>query len=247
MKVLNVAVCDDEKNALEIIASAVKKIFSSHDIDARTYTFPNGKSLLSSLENNSYDLVFLDINMANIDGVEVGRRIFRLPNRPDIVFVSSNTDRVFETFDVTPFGFVRKDKFLKDIVSVIERYVEQKGKEQDSVLVFELKEKGSLVTIDVGRLKYIECLRNKQIFYIEGEEEKQIYSRMSVLEEKLIPLDFVRIHKGYLVNCRYIKRFDNNTVTLTSGEMLAVGRSKIDSSMEKYLEFIHKNGISIIG
>lgn len=247
MKILNVAVCDDEKNSLEIIASAVKKIFSSHDIDAKIDTFLNGKSLLSSLEKNSYNLVFLDINMANMDGVSVGKKMTELKNCPDIIFVSSNSGRVFDTFAVSPFGFVRKDNFLKDIVSVIERYVEKKSKEKDLLIRFELKEKGALVTVDVGLLKYIECLKNEQVFYMDKQENKSIYSRMNVLEEKLVSLGFIRIHKGYLVNSRYIKRFDNNAVTLSTGEALPVGRSKFNESMAQYLDFIHKNGISIIG
>ena len=70
---------------------------------------------------------------------------------------------------------------------------------------------------------------------------------MKTLEEQLIPFGFIRIHNGYLVNCHYIARFDNSSVTLSSWEVLPVGRSKHGEALEAYMEFIRKSGISIIG
>ena len=101
----------------------------------------------------------------------------------DIVFVSSNTSRVFETFEVNPFGFVRKDNFIKDISGVIDRYVKQKMSKPESVLRFELRNRGGLVTVNVAVLKYVECLRNEQVFHMDGKENYSVFLRMKTLEE----------------------------------------------------------------
>lgn len=244
---LTIAVCDDEKIALDIIAGAVQKVFASYKVETRVDTFSRSGDLWNALQKQAYNLLFLDINIAGLNGIDLGKKISALAGRPDIVFVSSNVGRVFETFEANPFGFVRKDNFLKDISGVIERYVKQKLTAKSSLLRFELRDRGGLVTLDVSLLKYIECLRNEQIFHMDGQEEKSIRSRMQTLEEQLESYGFLRIHKGYLVNCRYIARFDKETVTLKTGETLPVGRSKHAESMDGYLEFIHKNGISIIG
>ena len=116
----------------------------------------------------------------------------------------------------------------------------------DSVLRFELRNRGGLVSVNVAILKYVECLRNEQVFYMDGKDNYSVFLRMKTLEEQLSPFGFIRIHKGYLVNCRYIARFDNNSVILSSGEQLPVGRSKHATALEQYLEFIRKNGIAII-
>lgn len=246
-KTLTVAVCDDEAVALDIILASVKKVFATHGVDARIDAFRRPAELWAALQQQSYRLLFLDIRMEGVDGISLGKKIVHHGTPPDIVFVSSNTDRVFETFDVNPFGFVRKDNFLKDLAGVIDRYVKQKMSKSSSFLRFELRGRGGLVTVDVSSLKYVECVRNEQLFHIEGRDTISVFSRMKMLEEQLTPFGFVRIHKGYLVNCRYIIRFDSPSVTLSSGEKLPVGRSKHDEALDAYLEFIHKNGISIIG
>lgn len=244
---LSVAVCDDEKIALDIISGAVQQVFSSYKVQTKADTFSRPADLWNALQKQAYNLLFLDINMVGTNGIELSKKIASLASRPDIVFVSSNVGRVFETFDANPFGFVRKDNFLKDISGVIDRYVKQKLTAKSPLLQFELRDHGGLVTLDVSRLKYIECLRNEQVFHMDGQEEKSIRSRMQTLEEQLCSYGFLRIHKGYLVNCRYIARFNKETVTLKTGETLPVGRSKHAESMEGYMDFIHKNGISIIG
>lgn len=246
-KRLDIAVCDDELKTLDIIMATVQKCFSAHDIDAQIDGFRTPGELWQTLGKQSYNLVFLDINMPETDGVALGKKISELQNRPDIIFVSSNTDRVFDTFVVNPFGFVRKSEFLKDIASVIDRYVEKRSNGARPLLRFDMKDRGGLVALDVSRLKYVERQRNEQMFYMDGMEDQTVRSRMEELEKTLAPYDFVRIHKGYLVNYAYIKRFDGNDVTLVSGEVLPIGRSKRADAMEKYLEYVHKNGTSIIG
>ncbi len=246
-KSISVAVCDDELRTLDIIMASVKECFLTHGVHAGVDGYKNPADLWAALKKQSYNLLFLDINMAGMDGIALGKKIVETNNRPDIIFVSSNTDRVFETFEVNPFGFVRKSNFLTDISSVIDRYVAKKSEDGQALLQFGLKSDGGIVTLNVKNLKYVECMRNEQIFYMDKQDACTIRSRMETLEKQLSTFDFLRIHKGYLVNCAYIKRFDTNCITLTTGEVLPIGRSKHTEFMEKYLEYIHKNGISIIG
>lgn len=248
MNRITVAVCDDEEHTLDIISASVKKVFASHNVDAEVHSYKSASLLWAGLHEQSFGLLFLDINMPNTDGIAIGRKICGMKDKPDIIFVSSNSDRVFDTFAVNPFGFVRKANFIKDIASVIERYVAEKAKDAAPPLVrLELKERGKLVTLNASLIKYAECLRNEQVLYMDGQDDVVLRSRMTVLESELIKHDFIRIHKGYIVNCAYVKRFDGNSVTLTTGETLPVGRSKHNEAMDTYLEYIHKNGISIIG
>ena len=193
-KTLTVAVCDDEAPALDIISASVKKVFSTHGVEAQIEVFGRPADLWAALQKQTYRLLFLDINMEGMDGIRLGKKIAQSAAPPDIVFVSSNTDRVFESFDVNPFGFVRKDNFLKDLSGVIARYVKQKLSQGSSFLRFELRDRGGLVTVDVSRLKYVECLRNAQSFCMDGGEDRSIFSRMKMLEEQLIPFGLSLIH-----------------------------------------------------
>ncbi len=244
---INIAVCDDEANALDIICGSLKKVFSSHFVNIAQDSYSRAEELLKALSAKKYDLLFLDINMPGMDGITLGKRISAMSQKPDMVFISSNSNRVFETFAVQPFGFVRKENFFSDLTGVVTRYIAHSQKADEPYLQFELKQHGSYVSVNAAALEYVECFKNMQILHISEHEEKTVYSRMAVWEELLSAYDFIRIHKGYIVNCKFIKRFERNTVILTTGTELPVGRSKHDAALNAYLEYIHKNGISIIG
>ncbi len=247
MKTPKIAICDDEANALDIIDGSVRKVFSSYHIDIAPDRFKSAEELLKAMRDSRYDLVFLDINMPKMDGIALGKRISAMEDKPLIIFISSNSNRVFETFSIRPFGFVRKQDFFSDISGAIGRYVAEMQKTEEPDLQFELKQRGSYLSVNATALKYIECFKNMQILHIADGENKTVYSRMSVFENILATHDFIRVHKGYIVSCRYIRRFERCSVILKTGEELPVGRSKHDAALAAYLEYIRKNGITIIG
>ena len=246
-KKIVVAICDDEENALDIICGSLKKIFATHSLTVELDSYQSADELLRAMSRQQYELVFLNINMPGMDGITLGKKILKMKAKPDIIYISSNTSRVFETFEVQPFGFVRKESFFSDIRGVINRYIVKMSKKEEPFLQFELKQRGSYVSVNAASLVYVECFQNMQILHIADEENRNVYSRMSVLEEILAAHDFIRVHKGYIVNCRFIKKFERATVILTTGDELPVGRSKHDIALTAYLDYIHRNGISIIG
>jgi DNA-binding LytR/AlgR family response regulator len=242
-QILRVAVCDDERRAISIIAGAVEKAFLEQGVTARVETFGSAKELLERMDGQNFELLFLDIRMPQMDGMELGKMLKGRVDAPEIIFVSSNTERVFETFAIHPFGFVRKNKFLDDIHEVISRYVETMEKETKGKNLVHFKEGQGTVTLNAERVVYVECYRNVQTVHVDGQEEVvRLYSRMETLEQELRPFHFLRVHKGYLVNCRYVKRFDSKSVTLTTGETLPVGRQKRQAAMDEYMDFVRENG-----
>lgn len=244
---IRIAICDDEKNALSILSASIGQLFESKGIGTEISLFQHAKELCKELKIRSFDLLFLDICMPEADGVKLGEKILELSGAPDIIFVSSNTDRVFDTFSVNPFGFVRKDNFMKDISSVIKRYIEQKMNEVSEKVLITFKSENGPVTINPEQVKAVECFRNTQTFCFASGEKRELHSRMHTLEEQLKDYGFVRIHKGYLVNCMFVKRMDGSNVTLTSGETYPVGRSYHNDAMTQWMAFIRLHGVPVIG
>lgn len=245
-KNLQVAVCDDEKRAISIISASIKSIFELHGITVEIDIFSSAKELLSQLETQSYSLLFLDINMPGMDGIDAGQVISRLADAPEIVFVSSNTNRVFDTFAIQPFGFVRKNNFLDDIHETVVRYVKQLEQNGKPSYLIHLKDQQGSITIDTQNLKYIECYKNMQMLHIHQRSEvSKLYSRMETLEKSLKDYGFIRIHKGYLVNYAFIRRFDSKSILLSTGEELPVSRSRHHEAMDLYLSCVGSSGVLI--
>ena len=233
---LKVAVCDDEPRAISVISASVESVFRDMGTSIALETFLAPSELLERLKTYSFDLILLDISMPQMDGVELGKRLQKIANGAELVFVSSRTDRVFDTFSVQPFGFVRKSHFLDDIGEVITRFEDSRRVKTDDSRFAHFKDQQGMVAIDVTHVTYIECIRNTQVLHFDDSDlEHKLYSRMETLEEELKRFDFLRVHKGYLVSCRFIRRFDSSSVVLTTGEEIPVGRSRRQDSMDAYL------------
>ena len=241
---LKIAICDDETRAVSIISASVTSIFAEHGIPVQLETFLHPGDLVERLMSRAFDLVFLDINMPGMDGVEMGKLLNSKASDTEIIFCSSQLDRVYDTFQVHPFGFVRKNRFMDDIAELISRYIEYRktsANNDDETISF--KDGQGIISINIQSLKYIESARNTQTLYFDGAEEpRRIYSSMDALEKALKEHDYIRIHKGFLVSCRYIKRIDAKGCDLTTGETLPVGRSYHRVAMESYLGYAQIHG-----
>ena len=244
---LRIAVCDDESRALAIVSSAVEGIFSDMGIEIVLEKFLGPMELLERMKGVSFDLVFLDISMPKMDGIRLGKAVKAQGSGAGIVFVSSRTDRMIDTFAVEPFGFVRKGHFMEDLNEVITRFVEKRNSRKIGDMVC-FRDGHGTASVDIGRVKYIECVRNTQVLYFDGSDAaRKIYSRMETLEEELKKYDFIRIHKGYLANCKYISRFEPKSLLLITDDQLPIGRSYHQSAKLAYLEYISRSGAAFIG
>lgn len=245
---LKIAVCDDETRAISVISASVESTFQDLGREVLLEKFLSPQALLERLEEYSFDLIFTDISMPGMDGIQLAGELKKLGKKSALIFVSSRTDRVFDTFAVQPFGFVRKSNFLEDIGEVIARFVASSENKKEDDRYFYLKDQQGTIAIDVAHVTYIECIRNMQILHFDdSREEYRLYSRMGTLEEELRKYDFIRVHKGFLVSCRFIRRFESKAVILTTDEEIPVGRSHHHEAMDAYLDYISRSGDGFIG
>lgn len=243
MEKIRIAICDDEKKAVSIISASVKAIFAENKMDVIVEEFLSPVKFLEMLDVREYELVLLDICMPELDGVELGKKISKLGKHHSIIFISSRMDRMYDTFAVQPFGFVRKTNFMDDINEVVSRYIKQRNYRAESQRVRLKSQGGELINVNIDRLKYVECFKNIQELFFDGEGESKLYSRMNTLEEQLKEYGFIRTHKGYLVNCKYIQRLDSKELVLTTGEVLPVGRSRYHQAMDEYMSYVSAYGM----
>lgn len=244
---VRVALVEDTQADLEQFLSAFEAYRKEHPEPFALEVFRDGAAF-SAVFTGQFDLIFLDISMPGMDGIELGKRLKQAGSSAEIVFVSSRTDRVFDTFAVQPFGFVRKTHFLDDIGEVIARFEASRRQDTDDSHLAHFKDQQGMVAIDVTHVTYIECIRNTQnLHFDDSDRQHKLYSRMETLEDELKRFDFLRVHKGYLVACKYIRRFDSASVLLITGEDIPVGRSRRQESMDAYLAYIGRTGSTLIG
>ena len=172
MSKLKIAICDDEPRAITIISASVESIFRELEQEISLETFLSPDELTERLRSRAFDLIFLDISMPKKDGIALGKELQQYGSTAELVFVSSRMDRMYDTFAVRPFGFVRKNHFLEDMDEVVRRFAAHRDQAEDKRQMAQFKDGQGIVSIDVSRVTYIECVRNTQIFHFEDSAEE---------------------------------------------------------------------------
>ena len=237
MDILKVAVCDDDDCALDGIAGAAEAAFRRHGAQAAIERFHSMRQLNERMKEQRFDLLLLDIDMPKVDGIRFGLYLRENKDRTEIVYVSNREDRVFESFQVHPFGFVRKSHFLKDIGAVIEAFLAaQRAEDKEGEQLLVPQGKSGIVSIPIRSIIYIEGSGKQQIVHLDDRKDVlALRSSMENLESKVADKGFLRIHKGYLVNYRWISVIARTQAELTNGEVLPLSRSNAARIREEYL------------
>lgn len=236
MNKLRIAICDDDFNALDGIEGAVRSAFRRLGVTADTESFKSAIALDERMKEVPFDLILLDVDMDKLDGIKFGKILRERNDSTEIIFVSGREERVFEAFSVHPFGFVRKSRFLKDISPVLQAFLSayEKKTSAEEQLVFE--DKDGIINIPISRLMYIEGSAKKQLMHVEGKKEPfVISSSLETVEAQLADKGFLRCHKGYIVNYRYISAIMRDFIELLNGEKIPLSRRKAAEMREKYL------------
>ena len=239
------AVCDDDEIVCEAICNKINKILKKCGVYARTDKYVSPVALYKNIESGerSYDALFLDIDMPRLDGISLGKSLQKLQKRPDIIFVSNREDKVFESFAVRPFGFVRKNNFSNDLVDTLLSYINMVIMKNAFIAV--TTNNNSVVRkIKVADIVYIESFRYKQYVYMADEEQIECRMSMEEFEEKLGCYDIIRIYKSYLVNLKYVRRIERDSVLVhyKEGVTLSISRDKVKELKSSYLNYLRKTG-----
>lgn len=240
---LKIVVIDDEPFQVDIIKSSVLSTLKSKNIECEIDSFTRASQLLAVLEKTMHDVYFIDINLINYDGITLAKKIKEINQKALIVFISNQEERVYDSLDVQPIAFVRKNYFLKELEPAINKIIKILY-EQSSDNYILIKSQGSLIKLDINSCIYIESQGKKQILHQNKTKVVvEIHSSMEILEKELSSKGFFRIHKGYLVNYRYISYIANLNITLTNGDILPISRDKNTEIKEKFIELTKENSI----
>lgn len=242
--IIKIAVCDDDVAALNIVSGATESTFRSKGFEVEIQTFTKVSQVQEAMKANEFELLLLDIDLPGMDGIAFGHVLRKLNKHIEIIFVSNREDRVFESFAVHPFGFVRKSHFLKDITDVVDSYLIARPKKKTHMMVMQLRDK--TLSVPISGVMYVEGNKKSQLVHIKNKTQPiEMFSSMEKLENDLYQHGFIRIHKGYLVNYLYIRLIGTVDVELINGEKILISRRKIQQTKARFLELVQGSGAII--
>ena len=235
---MRIAICDDEKDIRELIAYKVEKQYP----DAEIIFFQSGEELL--LVDESIDILFLDIQMSGIDGMETARELRKKDKKVILIFVTAVEEYVFQAFDVGAFNYIVKPiddgKFSDVLHRAVDEWssqnINEKEPEERYVLI---NNSGVHTKVILDEIVYAEVFNRKVVIHkLDGEIE--YYGKMSDLES-LAGDSFFRPHRAYLINFKYVEKYDATTIYLERGTVL-MAKQNYPEFVKKYMKYIQKRG-----
>lgn len=227
---MKIAVCDDSREDRGALRALLKAC--SYDFEIKEYG--SGKELYADMGYvRECVIVFLDINMEGMDGLEAAGSIKAECPKVHIVLVTAYVNYALDGYKVKASRFLLKDDLeqtLPECVDDILREIRQ----EEQVVEFSFVEGD--VRLKVDDLIYIETSRHKNVFYTVGRMYS-IYKKMDELEEDLKGMDFVRIHQSFLINMRYIEKISSYVMILTTGKKISVPKSRYPEVKRQYMLF----------
>lgn len=236
---LKVGICDDDAIYCHDIASRLDRYMMSNDVNISYQIFMRAAKILKIYDTpGKFDILFLDIEIPEIDGLILAQKVKRIDPHVFIIFVSNYPEYMQDSFRVHPFYYLVKPlttevfiAIMNDIISTIE---------SEHKLVTLLYTDKTEETINIKDIRYIDVADGKKgiLCFHFFNHITLAKGKLADWSNKLFDFDFYRCHRGFLVNMSHIHYFESGTVIMDNDEKVPLSRGK-----EKKLKEIYSNNI----
>lgn len=221
---MRIVICDDNPTERNALLEVTEKISKSVGYDTEFEVFENAKQMMFELEDKLelVDVMFLDINMPDLDGMEAASKLRLQGYIGEIVFTTVSKTHMLRAFDVRAFNYIVKGETDKDkTVKIIKDVLEIASEKSKEYMLF--TGIGEYRNIAINDIKYFE-VRGKIITVYYGSKSFEFISTIGKLENLLFTKGFIRVHRSFLVSLPYIKAFTYEYITLIDNTEISVGR-----------------------
>ena len=236
---IRIAVCDDEKYFREKIGALLQEYSSAREFGINVESFASGEEFLASEKKEMFDVIFLDINMEGMNGIETAQKIRQFSEDIVLIFITAYVAYSPEGYKVNAIRYL-----LKDSDSFKTAFWECMNAVRNKLMVVEKKEKfefqGKEMVIPLSHIVYMESNLHKVTFYIKGKEIQAytMYEKLDAIEERLRKTQsFCRIHQSYLINLKYVDEVKRYQVLLNTGEILNIAKPRYKEVEMQYITY----------
>lgn len=230
---INIAICDDEPSFITTLRTFLNQYAEERQLNMNILEFRDGTELLNSY-NTALDLIFLDIQMDKMDGLEAAGKIRMMDSGVSIIFLTSMIQYALEGYKYNATNYIIKPIKYVRLKAEMDRWMQSYRPDGKPFL---------LVANDTGKYKvfmqdiyYIETF-NRNLMIHSSTENILSYKKMKELEKELEEHRFIRCHSGFLVNLFYVKRVGKLELELTNGDKIPISQPKRKFVMEKLADY----------
>lgn len=216
---IRVGICDDEHYMSDTIRAMVSDFFRNKNIEIIILQFLSGEELLKY--DKQIDILFLDIQMKGIDGMETARKLRRRKFKGYLIFITVLREMVFQSFEVQPYDYLVKPIKEPYFETMMERLLGSMKNASEENLLIQKGYESRIIPIE--DIVFCEIIDRKIYLHLASSEVIDYYDRIENLEKKL-DHSFFRCHRSFLIHLKYLKGYKNGTAYMENGREIPVSR-----------------------
>jgi len=234
---LTIAICDDESMSLKINCIYIEELAKKYRVDAHVVGFTSGEAVLEFMEKEDIDIVFMDIDLKGMNGIQTASMILRKNPRIITIFITGHREFAYDAFTVEAFSFIvkpidpeRLERIFKKAVLQVNDLAHRKQRTPLIITEDNLKKK-----INQASILYIERIDTQSVI-VTNSGKHFVYETITSLAERLEKY-FLRINQGIIVNLSEVAELSQHELTMKTSEIFPIGRTYSKEVKKRYLEY----------
>lgn len=239
---MKIVICDDNIKDLSDIEKLLLEYQDCYrDIHMDIEKFIDASVLSKQIkENEPADIYILDMIMTPKTGIDIGRQLRKLGNRPAIIYITASDDFALEAYNVHAVRYLLKPVSKEKAFEAFHYAIDCTKAETDASYL--LKTREGLVNIPYSKIEYIEnSSRTLEVHLTGGKIFKSIFIRKSFDEEIAKLTDdrqFIQVHKSFMVNLKHVQQLSKNHIVMESGDFIPISQKRMAAARDGYLSFV---------
>lgn len=229
---IRIAICDDEKFYIENLINDITEIYKDTSC-FRFKQFNNGEDFISQFSRGQFDIIFMDIEMNEMNGLKTSEYIRSIDSNVILAFLTSYDKFVYLGYEVNAFRYILKYQprplYLKQIKDTIDEYNRKRK-------CIPINYSGILKQLMIDDIYYIEVYSREIVIHL-SDKTVTTKGKLKDFEQELSGLYFVKSDKSHLVNTANIDYIEKNKLLLKNGEQLFVSRKHYKDVVDIFIEY----------
>lgn len=232
---IKIAICDDEISFQQVLKKELEIYYGALEIT--TEMFCSGNQFLETFKNNpmEYQIIFMDIEMPGLNGIDVSKQIRKINQSVTIIFLTSHTELAMEGYQVDAFRFLDKPLQVEKLVNTLRAFSELRL--QDAK--FELQDKERNLLVNWAEILYMQS-ENVYIYVVFENDKYLVRKKLSDIEKEMPKHTFYKPHRSFVINLKFVKAYDGKKILMKNGVEIPLSRGKqkdFKGAMMNYLRF----------
>lgn len=234
---IKIAICDDSYIDAEIMKSFLKDYYEKKNSFCEISIYSSGEELIDTYQSdgNKYHLLFLDIYMKQLNGIETAAIIRKFDEHVKIVFCTVSLDHAVDSYDVFAYGYLLKPFDVSKLRTILDKFT--KTILGNEVSYIRVKSEYANRLVALSDIVYIES--NDKVLYIHKKHNEIVktYAKLSHIEEQLGNKNFLRCHQSFIVNLSYVTGIEESEFKTVLREKVPIRKKDLYKFREAYEKY----------